>query len=74
MHQDLKRYNLGLLLKLYMKASREFSEALSQGASWKELKEKKARIKEIDLAINDKYLEQEKQKPKRNRDQPPHGD
>jgi hypothetical protein len=69
---DIERLDLRSLLELYMEESREFSTALSRGASWEELKNRRQIIKYINACIKHKYTEN--YDTSRRRDQPPHGD
>jgi hypothetical protein len=73
MEQSFERCELRELLDLYMHEARDFSNALSSGATWEVLREKRSRIKEISSFINRKYSEQYSSAQRR-RDTPPHGD
>lgn len=70
---DIERLDLQSLLDLYMQESREFSAALSQGASWEELKDRRQVIKLINECISNKYIKHYGNGRRRD-DQPPHGD
>jgi|GEM_PF-2743885 len=72
MENDYGRLNLRTLLELYMDEAKEFSTALSNGASWDLLKEKRMNIKLLSEFINRKYKEQYYLE--RRRDLPPLGD
>jgi hypothetical protein len=72
MEHDYGRLDLRTLLELYMDEAKEFSSALSKGASWDILKEKRMHIKLLSEYINRKYKEQYYSE--RRRDLPPHGD
>ncbi len=72
MEQDFERYNIQALQDLYMEESREFSNALEMGVSWKQLQRLRDRIKRISALINKKF--EEEYGGSRNRIHPPHGD
>ncbi len=72
MEQDYGRLDLRTLLELYMDEAKELSVALSNGASWDVLKEKRMHIKLLSEHINSKYKQQ--YYTERRRDAPPHGD
>jgi hypothetical protein len=72
MEQDFERYDLNTLLKLYLEESRQFSDALAKGVSWRELNMLRDRIRRINLMINKRAKEEEGSF--RLRNQPPHGD
>lgn len=71
--QDIERLDLQGLLDLYMQESKEFSAALSRGASWEELKDRRQVIKHINEYISKKYTKHYGEGRRRD-DQPPHGD
>jgi len=72
MQSDFEKYDLDTLLKLYMKEARAFSEALSGGASWQELRVKRMHIRMINEYINRKYKSQLGVHERRRDDKPPH--
>ena len=72
MEHDYGRLNIRTLLELYMEEAKEFSDALSKGASWEILRERRMTIKLLSEHINRKYKEQYYSE--RRRDLPPHGD
>jgi hypothetical protein len=73
MGQELERYDLRTLLELYMQESKAFSAALSGGATWQELRDRRVRIKKINECINQKY-NADHPTGRRRDDLPPHGD
>ena len=70
MEQDFERYNIHALQDLYMAESREFSNALEAGVSWRQLQRLRDRIKRISALINKKF--EEEYGTVRSRSQPPH--
>jgi hypothetical protein len=72
MKSSFQQYDLNKLLEMYMQEGRAFSEALSKGASWQELKERHILIRMINECINEKYKDQYKQMNRRRDEKPPH--
>jgi len=72
MDKDFAQMDMKLLLETYMTEAKEFSEALSRGASWETLREKRMYIKMLSEFINRRY--KETYYSDRRRDMPPHGD
>lgn len=72
MEKDLVKMDLSTLLENYMMEAKDFSEALSNGASWDMLREKRMYIRMLSEHINIRYKEQYNSE--RRRDLPPHGD
>jgi hypothetical protein len=72
MEQDFERYNIHNLIELYLEESKEFSIALENGESWKQLQRLRDRIRRISELINKRY-EQEYPNAHRLRHRPPHG-
>lgn len=67
MMNEFEQYDLATLQSMYMEASRAFSAALSRGASWETLREKRKRIREISECISAK-TSQNNTEPGRRRD------
>ena len=72
MEQDFERYNIHNLLELYLEESKEFSLALENGESWKNLQRLRDRIRRISNLINKRY-DEEYGGAQRIRHRPPHG-
>jgi hypothetical protein len=72
MEKDFVKMDLRTLLETYMTEAKEFSQALSNGASWDVLREKRMYIKLLSELINRKYKDQYNSERRRN--MPPHGD
>ena len=72
--KNLEKYDLRVLLDLYMEASRDFSSALTKGISWDELRRRRNRIMKISECISQKYKEQQSATDRRRDSQAPHGD
>lgn len=72
MEKDFVQMDMKTLLETYMTEAKAFSEALSRGASWETLREKRMYIRMLSESINRRY--KESYHPERRRDSPPHGD
>lgn len=73
MKNEWEQCDLNALLELYMKESKAFSIALSRGASWNELREKRVRIRTLNEYIQEKTQEAALYNNCRRRDnKPPH--
>lgn len=71
MKNEFEQYDLAALLSMYMEESKAFSTALSRGASWQELREKRIRIRKINECINTKYGQGYTQEDRRRDNLPP---
>lgn len=72
MGNEFEQYDLATLLSIYMKETKAFSDALSKGASWQELREAHLRIRLINESINQKYQENYTHSGRRRDNKPPH--
>ena len=57
MKKELEDLDLHALLDRYSQESKEFSRALSHGASWEDLQQRRIRMRLINMFINKKYDE-----------------
>ena len=71
MKNEFEKYDLATLLSMYMEESKAFSTALSRGASWQELKEKRVRIRKINECISAKNAQTYEPEERRRDNQPP---
>jgi hypothetical protein len=71
MKQEWEQCDLNTLLELYKKESKAFSMALSRGASWNELREKRIKIRTLNEYIQEISQEAEPQNSRRRDNKPP---